>query len=61
MKDVVIDIDGTRHRLYNKDVVVCGCSLCSLSEQCLYDERSFCFPFLKGYEYGHFELDKKKK
>ena len=59
MNNVVIEIDGVRHRLYNKDVVVCGCQACSLDEQCIDAELRFCFPFLKENEYGHFELESK--
>lgn len=59
MKDIVIEIDGTRHRLYNKDVAVCRCPACSLAEQCQDCEWRFCFPFLKENEYGHFELESK--
>ena len=59
MKDIVIEIDGVRHRLYNKDVVVCGCQACSLAEQCIYAEWRFCFPFLEENGCGHFELESK--
>lgn len=61
MEEVVIEIDGVRHKLYNKDAVCCGCQACSLAEQCQDAEWRFCFPFLKENEYGHFELDKNKK
>ncbi len=60
MKDVVIEIDGVRHRLYKKDVVTCGCQVCSLEEECT-GEPCICDPFLTCKQYGHFELDKKKK
>ena len=56
MNNVVIEIDGVRHRLYNKDVVACGCQACSLEEECT---TGICVPFLTGKQYGHFELDKK--
>lgn len=56
MKDIVIEIDGKRHRLYNKDKVACRCPVCSLAEQCQDAGWRFCFPFLKENEYGHFEL-----
>ena len=56
MKEVVIEIYGKRHRLYNKDKVTCGCPVCSLAEQCQDAELLLCFPFLKENEYGHFEL-----
>ena len=59
MKDIVIEIDGTRHKLYNKDVVNCGCQVCSLKEECI-GVRGICVPFLRNNKrYGHFELDKK--
>lgn len=58
MNNVVIEIDGVRHKLY-KDVVVCRCPACSLDEQCQDTEWRFCFPFLKENEYGHFELETK--
>ena len=62
MKDVVIEIDGTKHKLYNKDKVVCGCQVCSLQELCTTSlDYGICFPFLSNKQYGHFELDKKKK
>lgn len=55
MKDIVIEIDGTRHKLYNKDLVVCGCQACSLEEKCT-GVTGICIPFLKDKQYGHFEL-----
>ena len=60
MKNVVIEIDGVRHKLYNKDVVECGCCVCSLEEECT-GKPGICDSFLTGKQYGHFELDKKKK
>lgn len=57
MKDIVIEIDGVRHKLYNKDVVACGCQACSLKEECT-DVIGMCFPFLTDKQYGHFEIDK---
>ena len=60
MKDIVIEIDGTRHRLYNKDVVVCGCQACSLQELCVQcADWGMCFPFLRNKQYGHFEIETK--
>lgn len=60
MKDIVIEIDGVRHKLYNKDVVVCGCQACSLQELCVSDsDCGICFPFLKDKQYGHFESKSK--
>lgn len=59
MDKVVIEIDGVRHRLYNKDVVCCGCQVCSLRELCIDALRTsdgFCSPFLEGKLFGHFEL-----
>ena len=58
MKDIVIEIDGARHKLYNKDVVACGCPVCSLKEECA-GETGVCVPFLKDKQYGHFELEAK--
>lgn len=57
MKDIVIEIEGVRHRLYNKDKVACGCQVCSLQNMCMCAEFcmvSFCEPFLSGEQYGHF-------
>jgi len=60
MKNVVIEIDGVRHKLYNKDVVVCGCQACSLQSLCVdICEYGICFPFLSEKQYGHFELETK--
>ena len=58
MKNVVIEIDGVRHKLYNKDVVVCGCQACSLEEECT-GATGICVPFLTDKQYGHFELETK--
>lgn len=58
MKEVVIEIDGVRHKLYNKDVVTCGCQACSLKEKCT-GANGICFPFLAAKQYGHFELETK--
>ena len=58
MNNVVIEIDGTRHKLYNKDVVACGCQACSLKELCPTSlDWGICFPFLSNKQYGHFELE----
>lgn len=57
MKDIVIEIDGVRHKLYNKDVVACGCQACSLEEKCT-GANGICFPFLAAKQYGHFEIEK---
>ena len=57
MDNVVIEINGVRHRLLDDDVV--GCQVCSLDEQCQDAEWRFCFPFLKENEYGHFEVENK--
>lgn len=57
MKDIVIEVDGVRHKLYNKDVVVCGCQACSLQELCVQcSDWGICFPFLSNKQFGHFEL-----
>ena len=58
MKDIVIEIDGVRHRLYNKDVVACGCQVCSLEEICT-GVTGICIPFLKYKRNGHFEIETK--
>jgi hypothetical protein len=58
MKNVVIEIDGVRHRLYNKDVVACGCQACSLEEKCT-GANGICFPFLTVKQYGHFIIEDK--
>lgn len=58
MKEVVIEIDGVRHRLLD-DEDVCVCPVCSLDEQCQDSEWRFCFPFLRGDKYGHFEVENK--
>lgn len=60
MDNVVIEIDGTRHKLYNKDVVVCGCQVCSLREFCPTSlDWGICFPFLRNKQFGHFEVENK--
>jgi hypothetical protein len=60
MKDIVIEIDGKRHRLYNKDVACSGCKVCSLHDLCAkYRDLGICFPFLTDKQYGHFELEAK--
>lgn len=61
MEKIVIEIDGARHRLYNKDKVVCGCPVCSLHDLCEYtrNDTDMCEPFLKDREYGHFILEEK--
>lgn len=60
MDNVVIEIDGTRHKLYNKDVVVCGCHVCSLEELCTTSlDWGVCFPFLSNKQFGHFEVENK--
>lgn len=60
MKNVVIEIEGDRHRLFTKDKVACGCVVCSLSELCDYRNkvRGLCEPYLAYNEYGHFEEEK---
>ena len=60
MNNVVIEIDGARHRLYNKDKVVYGCTVCSLHNLCEYtrNDTDMCEPFLGDREYGHFEIEK---
>lgn len=57
MENVVIEIDGIRHKLYNKDKVLCGCAECSLQYLCTNDD-GICFPFLSTKEYGHFIKEK---
>lgn len=60
MNDVVIEIDEVRHKLYNKDAVVCGCQVCSLEELCTTSlDWGICFPFLSNKQFGHFELENK--
>lgn len=60
MKNVVIEIDGKRHKLYNKDVLLWGCVVCSLHELCAKcEDWGMCFPFLTDKQYGHFELEAK--
>ena len=60
MNDVVIEINGVRHKLYNKDAVVCGCQVCSLKELCPTSlDWGICFPFLSNKQFGHFEVENK--
>lgn len=60
MNNVVIEIDGVRHKLYNKDVVTCECQACSLKELCPTSlDWGICFPFLSNKQYGHFEIETK--
>lgn len=59
MDNVVIEINGVRHRLLDDGVVLRGCPVCSLDEQCQDAEWRFCFPFLRKDKYGHFEIENK--
>lgn len=60
MKDIVIEIDGDRHRL-TEDKIVCGCTVCSLREPCepSKNSRGMCYPFLDYFQYGHFIVEDK--
>ena len=58
MKNVVIEIDGVRHRLTKGEVdcykcSIFGCNCCKVSY--------ICMAFREKHERLHFELDKKKK
>ena len=56
--EVVIEINGVRHKLVEDNETSCGCEDCSLGKKCFFDKH-LCDMFSKEYESdSHFEIEK---